>query len=51
MEAKIELAQRDDAAEIAALRNTVADDLTARHGKGFWSGQCTVKGVLAGMRQ
>ncbi len=36
---------------IAALRNAVADDLTARHGRGWWSGQCTGRGVAADMRQ
>jgi GNAT superfamily N-acetyltransferase len=40
-----------DAATIAALRNAVADDLTAKHGKGWWSGQCSEKGVLYDLRR
>lgn len=40
-----------DAAQIAALRNAVADDLTAHHGKSWWSGHCTAKGVLYDLRQ
>lgn len=39
-----------EAPAIAALRNAVADDLTARHGRGWWSGHCTGRGVLADMR-
>jgi GNAT superfamily N-acetyltransferase len=40
-------ATADDATAIASLRNATANDLTAKHGKGWWSGQCTEKGVLA----
>lgn len=40
----------DDAEAIAGLRNTSADDLTARHGRGAWSGHGTRRGVLAGFR-
>lgn len=40
-----------DAAPVAVLRNAAADDLTARHGHGWWSGQCTEKGVLYDLRQ
>jgi ribosomal protein S18 acetylase RimI-like enzyme len=39
-----------DAPAIAALRNATADDLTARHGKGWWSGCCTERGVLFDMK-
>jgi len=39
-----------DASALAALRNTVADDLTARHGRGRWSAHCTERGVLADLR-
>jgi GNAT superfamily N-acetyltransferase len=42
----IALATADDAESIAALRNAVADDLTSRHGRGWWSRQNTPKGVL-----
>jgi GNAT superfamily N-acetyltransferase len=40
----------DDAAELAALHNTVADHLTGLHGRGPWSGKGTKKGVLYAMR-
>jgi GNAT superfamily N-acetyltransferase len=39
-----------DAAEIAALHNAAADDLTARFGKGHWSYQSTERGVLYDLR-
>ena len=35
-----------DAAELAALHNAVAEDLTARYGKGHWSYHGTERGVL-----
>ena len=35
-----------DAAEISALHNAAADDLTARFGHGHWSYQGTERGVL-----
>lgn len=44
------LATTADAVELAALRNTAADDLTARHGEGWWSGQCTAQGAVFDMR-
>ncbi len=40
----------EDAPAVAALRNAAADDLTAKHGHGWWSGQCTEKGVLHDLR-
>jgi GNAT superfamily N-acetyltransferase len=43
-------ASADDAEAIAALRNAVADDLTSRHGRGWWSRQSTPKGVLLEQR-
>jgi len=43
-------ASEDDAAELAALRNEAAKKLTERFGKGPWSGNCTEKGVLFGMK-
>lgn len=46
----LETATASDAPTLAALRNVVADDLTARHGRGWWSGQCTEKGVLFDLR-
>ena len=39
-----------DAEAIAVLRSIVADELTRRHGRGWWSRPCTSKGVLAEMR-
>jgi GNAT superfamily N-acetyltransferase len=39
-----------DAPAIAALRNATAESLTARHGRGWWSGQTTEKGVLYDLR-
>ena len=45
MSVQLEPATPDDADVIATLRNAVADDLTARHGKGVWSGHCTFRGV------
>lgn len=39
-----------EAPAIAALRNRVADDMTARHGRGGWSGHCTERGVIADLR-
>jgi GNAT superfamily N-acetyltransferase len=44
------LATPADAAELAALHNRVADDLTARYGHGPWSAHVTERGVLFGMR-
>lgn len=39
-----------DAAEIAALRNAAAEDLTRRFGKGHWSGAASEKGVRYDLR-
>jgi GNAT superfamily N-acetyltransferase len=43
-------AVEEDAAEIAALRNRVAEGLTARYGTGPWSGNATERGVLRDLR-
>lgn len=43
------LASENDAASIAVLKNTVAQQLAALYGKGHWSYQSTEKGVLNGM--
>jgi ribosomal protein S18 acetylase RimI-like enzyme len=40
-----------DAVEIAALRNRVAEDMTAHYGKGLWSHQMTERGALYQLRQ
>jgi GNAT superfamily N-acetyltransferase len=39
-----------DAAALVALHNAVAEDLTARYGKGHWSGHGTERGVLYEMK-
>jgi GNAT superfamily N-acetyltransferase len=39
------------AAAIAALRNAAADHLTERYGKGYGSGQCSDRGVIADMKR
>jgi GNAT superfamily N-acetyltransferase len=44
------LAAAVDAVELAALRNVAADDLTTRHGEGWWSAQCTAQGAVFDMR-
>ncbi len=50
MSLTLQIAKLQDAPEIAALRNTAADDLTHRFGKGHWSGQTTERGVHYAMR-
>ena len=44
-------ATHEDAAEIAALRNAAADDLTARFGNGHWTSNVSAKGVLGDLRR
>jgi GNAT superfamily N-acetyltransferase len=48
---KLVEATRDDAETIAALHTAVANDLSARHGRGHWSSITTAKGVLFGMKR
>jgi GNAT superfamily N-acetyltransferase len=43
---KLQPATAEDAEAIAALRNAVSDDLTFKHGKGWWCSHCTTAGVL-----
>lgn len=43
------LAEDKDALELAALRSLAAKHLTARFGRGHWSGEATERGVLASM--
>ena len=45
------LAGESDAAAVAALRAATAVALTARFGRGHWSGEATEHGVVAGMRR
>ncbi len=46
MTLSIEPAGPDDAPDIAALRNTVADHLTGQYGHGHWSSQVSVPGLV-----
>jgi GNAT superfamily N-acetyltransferase len=45
-----ETAVLEDATKLAELRNHAANRLSEKFGKGPWSGGCTEKGVLYGMR-
>jgi GNAT superfamily N-acetyltransferase len=47
---RFDAATAEDADAVASLRNAAADDLTARHGRGWWSGHCSEKGVLSDLR-
>jgi GNAT superfamily N-acetyltransferase len=44
------IAEKEDAAELAALHKAAADELTRRFGQGVWSGSPSERGVLASMR-
>ena len=44
------IATESDLAELVALRNDVAADLTARHGQGHWSGIVTERSQLRDLR-
>jgi GNAT superfamily N-acetyltransferase len=48
---KLELANPDDADEVAALRCATAAKLTQQFGKGVWSGNVSNRGVLLEMRR
>lgn len=50
MRLKLQPATAEDAEAIAALRNAVSDDLTFKHGKGWWTSHCTTAGVLFDLR-
>ncbi len=50
MKVLVATANDGDAAEIAALRTSVAEHLTAQHGRGHWSSCVTEKSVLRGIR-
>jgi GNAT superfamily N-acetyltransferase len=39
-----------DAEAIAAVSNSAAEALTERYGRGHWSGRCTARGVLFGLK-
>jgi GNAT superfamily N-acetyltransferase len=51
MRLKLLPAAIDDAEAIAALRNAVSDDLTFKHGKGWWTHHHTTAGVLFDLRK
>lgn len=42
-------ATAEDAAAVAAVRNTAAEQLTSEHGRGHWSGFISEQGVLRGI--
>ena len=44
-------ATTDDAEELATLHTAVAEDLTAKYGRGHWSSATSVKGVLFTMKR
>ncbi len=50
MDLLFETATEEDATEIAEIRNNAANKLSEKFGKGPWSGGCTEKGVLYGIR-
>jgi ribosomal protein S18 acetylase RimI-like enzyme len=50
MRLSVTTAVEADAAEIAALRNRVSEDLTRKHGVGPWSHNTTERGVLRDLR-
>jgi GNAT superfamily N-acetyltransferase len=47
---RLSAAVEADAAEIAAMRITVGEHLTARYGRGHWSAGLTERGVRTGIR-
>jgi GNAT superfamily N-acetyltransferase len=50
MKLSISTASPADAIELAALHTAVAEDLTRRYGRGFWSTKTSEKGALLAMR-
>jgi GNAT superfamily N-acetyltransferase len=44
------IAGDDDVGAVVALRNAVAEDLTARHGIGHWSSKATEGGIRSDMK-
>ena len=51
MHSALTIATADDAEAVAALRNAVAEQLTARHGIGHWSSISSARGVRAEIRR
>jgi predicted N-acetyltransferase YhbS len=50
MNLSFSIATPADAPALAALHTSVAEDLTRRHGQGFWSTKTSEKGALLGIR-
>jgi GNAT superfamily N-acetyltransferase len=50
MRLSFSIATPADAVELGALHTAVAEDLTRRYGKGFWSTKTSEKGALFGIR-
>ena len=48
--ARVTRAEPSDAVDLAALHNTIADELTKTHGKGHWSNRTSERGVLWTLR-
>jgi GNAT superfamily N-acetyltransferase len=51
MRPTLTMATADQASVVAALRNAVAADLTARHGIGHWSSTFTAQAIRAAMKR
>ena len=51
MPGALTIAGENDVGAVVALRNAVADDLTAKHGIGHWSSQATERGIRADMKR
>lgn len=51
MRGTLAIATPDEAAAVAALRNAVAEELTARHGIGHWSSTASDRGIRAEMKR
>jgi GNAT superfamily N-acetyltransferase len=49
MKIKLRAATSVDVSDLVSLRNSVADDLTSRYGKGHWSMNVSERGVLLQM--
>lgn len=46
MKIQLKVATADDVSGLVSLRNTVAEDLTSRYGKGHWTMKVSERGVL-----
>jgi GNAT superfamily N-acetyltransferase len=50
MKLKFAAATESDAPELAALHRAAAEDLTLRHGQGFWSSPTSERAIVVNMR-